>query len=225
MILASGRRVLKVLGALAVAAACANQSAFAQEEGKSSSDKQVIDYINQYISKGWTENEISPSANATDGEWLRRLFLDVIGRIPTLEETKAFQADKSEDKKAKWVDKLLFSEEYELELARNWTTIWTNLLIGRQGGNDPRRPVNRAGLQQFVRRAFLKNLPYDKFIFELVAAKRATTVPRTSSWTTSRRCKFRLPTRFRSCSWVCEWAARSATTIPSTIGSRASSGA
>ena len=55
--------------------------------------------------------------------------------------------------------------------ARNFTTIWSNILIGRNGGTDPRDMISREGMQQYLRRSFLRNKPYDTMVMELVAAK------------------------------------------------------
>ena len=142
---------------------------------KASSDQAVIDYINQLIRRGWEDSELKPSATCSDGEFCRRIFLDLIGRIPSVEELEAYRNDKDENRKAKLVDKLLNDSKYEDSLANNWTTIWTNILIGRRGGNDPERPVNRLGLQQYIRRAFLQNKPYDKFVNELISADGSNT--------------------------------------------------
>jgi hypothetical protein len=62
-------------------------------------------------------------------------------------------------------------EEYVEEYARNWTTLWTNILVGRTGGADRRSLVNRDGLQQSLRRALARNMPYDQFVYELVSAQ------------------------------------------------------
>ncbi|MBI1904396.1 MAG: DUF1549 domain-containing protein [Planctomycetia bacterium] len=140
-----------------------------------SDDQSVVNYIDALIRKGWEENGVTPSPMASDGEWLRRLYLDVLGRIPTVEETKAFAADRSQDKRRKLVQKLLYSDEYVEEYARNFTTIWTNILIGRTGGTDPRRPVSRLGLQQYLRRSFLKNKPYDEMVVDLISANGSNT--------------------------------------------------
>ena len=53
---------------------------------------------------------------------------------------------------------------------RNWTTIWTNLLIGRTGGMERRSLVDRAGMQQYLREAFQYNKPYDELAQELITA-------------------------------------------------------
>src|SRR2546425_77318 len=51
-----------------------------------SSDRDVIAYINKYIRQGWADNEVSPSAAAGEYEWCRRIFLDLLGRTPKVEE-------------------------------------------------------------------------------------------------------------------------------------------
>lgn len=138
-------------------------------------DQDVIAYINAQIRQGWADAEITPSAVAAEGEWCRRVYLDIIGRIPSVDELQAFLSDKAEDKKALLVDRLLDSDEYVEEYARNWTTVWTNILIGRNGGNDDDSFINRSGMQQWLRRAFLKNKSYDQFVYELVSAQGSNT--------------------------------------------------
>ncbi len=56
----------------------------------------------------------------------------------------------------------LLGDEYGDEFARNWTTIWTNLLIGRTGGTERRSLIDRAGMQEYLREAFRYNKPYDQ---------------------------------------------------------------
>lgn len=136
----------------------------------SSSDADVIAYINEMIRQQWQAAGVSPSAAATDAEWIRRVFLDILGRIPTGEETMRYVGDKSKDKRARLVDRLLDSDNYIEEYARNWTTIWTNILIGRTGGTQRNTLVSREGLQQYLRRSFENNKSYDQMAFELISA-------------------------------------------------------
>lgn len=136
-------------------------------------DAEIIAAIDEAIRQGWKDNGITPSPAATDGEWCRRVYLDVLGRIPTVDELTAFVGDKTKPaaKRKALVDKLLESDQYAEEYARNWTAIWTNVLIGRPPAQrDRRRLVNREGMQQWLRRAFLKNKSYDTMVFELVSA-------------------------------------------------------
>ena len=110
----------------------------------------IITEINRQIREAWKDNEVTPSAVADDNEWLRRVYLDIVGHVPSLEEVEAFAADKDKAKRTKVIDKLLDDPAY----VRNWTTIWTNLCIGQQ---TPRR-VSRAGMQKFFREAFSRKI-------------------------------------------------------------------
>ncbi len=129
--------------------------------------------INEQIRSGWEANSLTPSVPASDGEWCRRLFLDLLGRVPSVQELVAFTNDKDPDKKAKLVSKLL-GDEFVEDYASNWTTLWTNILIGRTGGTERRSPINRPGMQQSLRRAFQGNMPYDKFVYNCISAKGVT---------------------------------------------------
>jgi hypothetical protein len=130
-----------------------------------------VRFINEQIRQGWEASEYKPSGMATDAEWCRRLFLDVLGRVPSVQELVKFESDRSPDKKLRLVSALLSEDgEYVEEYARNWTTLWTNVLIGRAGGTQDGSLVNRDGMQQSIRRAMQRNMPYDRFVYELVNA-------------------------------------------------------
>lgn len=128
--------------------------------------------INKYISQGWTDNELTPSKAATDGEWCRRVYLDVIGRIPSVDELEWFLKNRSPNKKSELVSKLL-GDEYVEDYANHWTTIWTNILIGRTGGTGDSM-ADRGGMQQYLRRSLQQNKPYDQMVYELITATGTT---------------------------------------------------
>ncbi len=139
----------------------------------SAADRAAADYgipevrlINQAVRAGWQDAQLAASPQATDGEWCRRVFLDLIGRIPTIDELDAFVNDSTDTKKLRLVDRLL-GDEYVDEYARSWTDVWTTILIGRDTDNDL---VSRPGMRQYLRRALSKNLPYDQFVQQLVTA-------------------------------------------------------
>ncbi|WP_068260616.1 DUF1549 domain-containing protein [Rubripirellula obstinata] len=126
--------------------------------------------INQLIQRGWADYEVRPAGEVDDGAWCRRVYLDVIGRIPTVEELAEFKSDRSSDRRANLVDRLLHDDQYTEEYARHWSTVWTNLLIGRSGGSDRRSLVSRDGMQKYLRDSFASNKPYNKMVYELVTA-------------------------------------------------------
>src|SRR6185369_12854889 len=110
-------------------------------------------------------HKLHASPAATDGEWCRRIYLDVLGRVPSVQELHEFLTTKEADKKAKLVNKLLYDDSYTDDYARNWTTIWTNILIGRNGGLERRTLINREGMQKYLRDSFARNKPYDRMVF------------------------------------------------------------
>lgn len=133
-----------------------------------------VKFINEQIRQVWTDNQLTPSPPATDGEWCRRVYLDILGRIPSVQELRDFLASRETDKKLKLVSKLLYDESYTEDYARNWTTIWTNILIGRNGGLEDDTLISRAGMQKFLRDSFARNKPYDRMVYELVSATGST---------------------------------------------------
>ncbi len=145
-------------GAIAPSAASGVEPAFT-----TGSSDVIIQEINSQIRETWTDNEVDASPLADDAEWIRRLHLDIVGHIPSLEDVEKFLADKDKAKRTKLIDRLLDDPGY----VRNWTTIWTNLCIGQQ---TPRR-VSRDGMQKFFREAFGKNRPWKDVVSDLVTAE------------------------------------------------------
>lgn len=125
--------------------------------------------INARIAQAWREHGVRPAAEATEAEWCRRVYLDLIGRIPKLSELDAYVADRSRTRRAALVDRLL-GPEYRAEYARYWTSIWTNLLIGRTGGTQNNALTSRAGMQQYLEACFRENRPYRLMVRELLTA-------------------------------------------------------
>jgi hypothetical protein len=124
----------------------------------------VVAFIDLKLKKGWKTAGIKPSPQAAGGEWLRRVYLDVVGHIPPEAAVDAFLEHDSAAKRSEIIDKLLKEPDY----ARNWATIWANLLVGRQ----PRAPgVSRETLEKFLRDSFSSNVPWNEVVYELVSAE------------------------------------------------------
>lgn len=126
--------------------------------------------INDLVEQGWIDYEIRPSPEVDDAKWCRRVYLDILGRIPSLDELEAFVRDRSSGKEARLVEKLLYDDQHTEEYAGNWSTIWTNILIGRSGGNDRGDLTSREGMQKYLRDAFASNRGYNRMVYELVTA-------------------------------------------------------
>ena len=147
-----------------------SQSAVKSTKPNAGGELPQVALINEHVRRQWEAAKVSPSPPAADGEWCRRVYLDVLGRIPTVDELKRYLDEPAAQRKSRTVARLL-GDDYVEEFARNWTTLWTNLLIGRSGGTERRSLINRDGLQQSLRRALVRDMPYDRMVYELIAAK------------------------------------------------------
>lgn len=130
--------------------------------------------INSAIEEGWREFDVKPAPVVDDIKWCRRVYLDILGRIPTFDEMAEFSRDKDKGKRAKLVERLLYDDRYTEEYARHWGTVWTNILIGRSGGTEDRTLTNREGMQKYLRDSFATNKAYNRMVYELVTATGAS---------------------------------------------------
>ncbi len=110
----------------------------------------------------WQAAGVTPAAVSYDAEFLRRVSIDVIGRIPTLEEAERFLADKSPDKRVRLCDQLLASPEY----ADHWADVSLDLFVG----HEFRKPglEKRLDPRAFYLAAFRENRPYDRMAREML---------------------------------------------------------
>ena len=135
----------------------------ADDKFTTGSSDPLISYINEQIRQGWTDNEIKASPVADDAEWLRRVYLDVAGHVPSGKVLEDFMKDKDPAKRSKLVDTLLADSGY----VRNFTTYWTNTLIGRTTPDK----TNRGALEKFLRESLAKNRPWNEISYDLLSSE------------------------------------------------------
>jgi hypothetical protein len=107
---------------------------------------------------------IPPSGLCDDATFLRRVCADVAGRLPTLDEAKAFLADTDPAKRDKKIDELLASTAYADYFANKWASV----LRVKRGQTSSVR-ANYA-FHDWIRTSFHQNKPYDQFVREILAA-------------------------------------------------------
>ena len=108
-----------------------------------------------------------PHSNlSTDAEFIRRVCLDTIGIVPTAEETRRFLHDPSDDRRARLVDALLKRPEYAEFWAVKWGDLFANSVLTSSDGT--------AYLQDWLRRAFEENMPYDEFVTRILTSTGST---------------------------------------------------
>jgi hypothetical protein len=124
-------------------------------------------FIDELVDAKLQSLSIEPSPVVSDNVFLRRVSVDLIGRLPTVEEARAFLDSADPNKREVMVDKLLAQREY----ADHWATFWADLLRP-----NPYRVGIKAVLNydNWIRQQFRDNVPYDQFVRQLITAKGST---------------------------------------------------
>jgi hypothetical protein len=121
-------------------------------------------FIDGHVLARLKDLNIAPSDVADDAEYLRRVYLDVIGTLPTPAEARQFFADKRPDRRARLVDDLLDRPEY----ADYWALQWADALrVDRQALGYKRA----YGMYRWIRDCIARNKPFDQFARELLTAE------------------------------------------------------
>ncbi|MEX0704001.1 MAG: DUF1549 domain-containing protein [Planctomycetales bacterium] len=123
------------------------------------------DAIDARIEEAWKRDGVAPAPPATDAEFLRRVFIDLVGTVPTHEEAQQFLDDGDPAKREKLIDKLLADPRFAAQQAN----VWDLVFIGRDPpGYDARV---RPGFQKFLREQFANNVPYDVWAGKILKAE------------------------------------------------------
>jgi hypothetical protein len=126
-------------------------------------------YIDELVYAKLQKVKVLPSELCTDDEFLRRVYLDLTGLPPTSDVTRAFLADsrESRQKREELIDRLVGSSEY----VEHWTNKWADMLqvnskfLGEQGA---------WAMRNWIRQAIASNMPYDKFVYDVLTARGST---------------------------------------------------
>lgn len=121
-------------------------------------------FVDEAVFANLKELGIPPSVLCDDATFLRRVTLDIAGRLPSEEEATAFLADTSPDKRERAIDELLRSPDY----ADFFASKWTALLKNRR--DDASDIVSNFAFHAWVRDSLLANKRYDQFVRELLGA-------------------------------------------------------
>jgi hypothetical protein len=167
------RRGLVIAAFVAAAVApvrelCAKDSAVNQDDAGA-----VIARVDQLVAARWAAAKIQPAARAEDAEFLRRTYLDLVGRIPSVQETRKFLDDRSPRKRQQLIERLLKNPG----CARHFGQVWRAWFLPETNGqSDALAPA----LEPWLRRRLRENLGYDQLVRELLTASAATPMTRRS---------------------------------------------
>jgi hypothetical protein len=137
--------------ALLLLTACAAHAAALPEAAK----------IDQLLAADWQKNGLQANPPATDDVLVRRLYLDIAGRIPTVAEREEFVGSNDPQKRAKLIDKLLASDGYTSHMFN----FWADLL--RLTDNTKGR-ITAEAYEEWMKKELKANTPYDQMVKKLL---------------------------------------------------------
>jgi hypothetical protein len=122
-----------------------------------------LNHIDELVMRKWQKLGLTPSPVADDATFIRRITLDLCGRLPSVEETRAFLADTDPNKREKLADRLLNSQDYPAYFALKWGSILRN-------SNLAGAELAAVAFHNWIKDHLARNRPYDEFVRGIVAA-------------------------------------------------------
>jgi hypothetical protein len=124
--------------------------------------------IDEHIARRWKDNQVRPAPPADDAEFLRRVYLDVVGRIPSAGEARRFLGDKDPGKRRRLVEDLVTGPCY----VTHWVNVWRALLLPELKTLDDAKVDfilgNGDSFTAWLRQRLEQNVAYDKMVRELL---------------------------------------------------------
>lgn len=122
--------------------------------------------IDEFVFGKLKQLGVQPAKSCSDAVFLRRVYLDVIGTLPTAEEARAFLDDKNPRKRAALIDRLLERDEF----ADYWGMKWCDLLRVKAEFPVNLWPNAAQAYDRWIRTSIKENKPYSRFAWELLTA-------------------------------------------------------
>jgi hypothetical protein len=123
--------------------------------------------IDALLTKDWQQHKLTGNPPASDETFVRRVHLDIIGRIPTMQEAQSFLKSTDQDKRAKLIDQLLASDGYSQHMFH----FWADLLRVQSRANSGQGDMTSKPYLEHVKKRIRENMPYDAFVRELLTAQ------------------------------------------------------
>jgi hypothetical protein len=119
--------------------------------------------IDHHLAEGWRNARVEPAAAADDAEFLRRLYLDLAGRVPSVAEVRRFLDDKRSDKRERLIDDLLDGPRYPAHFSRVWRALWLPEAAASIQGT-----LLAPGFESWLRKHLAGNTSYAAVVRELL---------------------------------------------------------
>lgn len=123
--------------------------------------------VDTLVAEGWAQRGVSAAAPVDDRGWLRRVTLDLAGRIPTPAEMAEFSQAPAESRRAAVVERLLGSDDYPVRMRELWDTFLMGR--GKRDSSEDRRKKN--GWWAFLEHSFRTNRPWNETVRDVLVAR------------------------------------------------------
>ena len=130
------------------------------------SPRDLADEIDRRIAEQWQAVDAQPSDPVEDAQFLRRVFLDVNGVIPSASRTRSFLDDRRSNKREQIVDELLDSPRY----VRHFVNVWHSLLLP-ESDTDSQAQYVASEFDAWLRKKLAVNTPYDEMVREILTVR------------------------------------------------------
>jgi Protein of unknown function (DUF1553)/Protein of unknown function (DUF1549) len=124
--------------------------------------------VDGYTQKKWQQLGIVPSELCNDEQFIRRVYLDICGTLPTPEQIHAFLVDKNANKRDALIDRLVDSSEYSYFFANKWADV-LRVKRGNQG-QGVARAFGTFAFHEWIRESIQTDKPYDQFARQILSA-------------------------------------------------------
>src|SRR4051812_14446134 len=128
-------------------------------------EPQLASRIDALLAARWKKDAVVPAPLTDDAAFIRRVFLDLAGRIPSILEVRDFLDDDRPDKRRIWVDQLLAGvrkDDGKDTWSDHFSTVWGEVII--PPGGEERGPYLTQTFQEWMRRQLRQNVAYDELV-------------------------------------------------------------
>ena len=119
--------------------------------------------IDHHLANGWRAAKVQPAAPASDAEFLRRVYLDLAGRVPSVAEARRFLADRRPDRRTRLIDELLDGPRYGMHFSRVYRALWLP-----ESASTIQGIILAPGFENWLRKHLSANTPFDQVVRELL---------------------------------------------------------
>ncbi len=127
--------------------------------------QKLANLIDRHITARLQELGVPPAPRSDDAEFMRRVYLDITGRIPAAHDVREFLASADPNKRARLIDELLASPRF----ASHFAALWRSFLLS-EASASPEARIFRSGFEAWLRQKFRTNVGFDRLVTELLTA-------------------------------------------------------